>query len=73
MILKPRANTGTIHVTVGMSIDEDVPRRNRGGAIVGLDGRNNTEDKDANGVPDLFESATIVNSGSAPARGRHSV
>ncbi len=52
MILKPRGRTGTIHVTVGMSIDEDAPRRNRGGAIVGLDGRNNTEDRNANGVLD---------------------
>jgi len=52
MILKPRGKTGTIHVTVGMSIDEDAPRRNRGGAIVGLDGRNNTEDRNANGVLD---------------------
>jgi len=52
MILKTSSNTGTIHVTVGMSIDEDAPRRNRGGAIVGLDGRNNTEDRNANGVLD---------------------
>jgi hypothetical protein len=50
MILKPRATTGTIHVTVGMSINEDAPRRNRGGSIVGLNGRNDTEDKDANGL-----------------------
>ncbi|MBN2465632.1 hypothetical protein JXD38_08455 [candidate division WOR-3 bacterium] len=50
MILKTRDATGTIHVTVGMSIDEDAPRRNRGGAIVGLNGRNDTEDKDVNGV-----------------------
>jgi len=50
MILKTRGTTGTIHVTVGMSIDEDAPRRDRGGAIVGLNGRNDTEDKDANGV-----------------------
>jgi len=52
MILKPRSSTGTIHVTVGMSIDEDAPRRNRAGAIVGLDGRKNTEDRNANGVLD---------------------
>jgi hypothetical protein len=52
IILKPQATTGTIHVTVGMSIDEDAPRRNRGGAIVGLDGRNNTEDRNANGLLD---------------------
>jgi hypothetical protein len=52
MIFKPRSSTGTIHVTVGMSIDEDAPRRNRAGAIVGLDGRKNTEDRNANGVLD---------------------
>jgi len=52
MILKPRSTAGTIHVTVGMSIDEDAPRRNRSGEIVGLDGRNNTEDENANGVLD---------------------
>ena len=52
MILKPGGKTGTIHVTVGMSIDEDAPRRSRGGAIVGLDGRNNTEDRNANGLLD---------------------
>jgi hypothetical protein len=50
MILRSRGNKGTIHVTVGMSIDEDAPRRKQGGAIVGLNGRNDTEDKDANGV-----------------------
>ena len=55
MILKTRRSTGTIHVTVGMSIDEDAPRRNRAGAIVGLDGRNNTEDLNANGVLDAGE------------------
>lgn len=58
MILKPRGKIGTIHVTVGMSIDEDAPRRNRGGAIVGLDGRNNTEDRNANGVLDAGSEDT---------------
>jgi hypothetical protein len=50
MILKPRGNAGTIHVTVGMSIDEAAPRRIRDGSIRGLEGRNNSEDRDANGV-----------------------
>jgi len=59
MILKTRRNTGTIHVTVGMSIDEDAPRRNRAGAIVGLDGRNNTEDRNANGVLDPDEDTGL--------------
>jgi hypothetical protein len=52
MILKPRGSTGTIHVTVGMSIDEAAPRRIRDGSIRGMDGRNNTEDRNANGVLD---------------------
>jgi hypothetical protein len=59
MILKTRRNTGTIHVTVGMSIDEDAPRRNRAGAIVGLDGRNNNEDRNANGVLDVEEDTGL--------------
>ena len=59
MILKTRRTTGTIHVTVGMSIDEDAPRRNRAGAIVGLDGRNNTEDRNANGVLDVDEDTGL--------------
>jgi hypothetical protein len=50
MILKTRGGTGHIHVTIGMSIDEDAPRRVRDGSIRGLDGRNNAEDRDANGV-----------------------
>ena len=50
MVLKSRGNTGRIHVTVGMSIDEAAPRRIRDGSIRGLEGRNNTEDRDANGV-----------------------
>lgn len=59
MILKTRGATGTIHVTVGMSISEDAPRRNRGGAIVGLNGRNDTEDKDANGVLSELEDTGL--------------
>ncbi|MBM3313125.1 hypothetical protein FJY70_00870, partial [candidate division WOR-3 bacterium] len=59
MILKTRRTTGTIHVTVGMAIDEDAPRRNRAGAIVGLDGRNNTEDRNANGVLDEDEDTGL--------------
>ncbi|GEM_PF-758893 len=59
MVLKTRRGTGTIHVTVGMSINEDAPRRNRAGAIVGLDGRNNTEDRNANGVLDVEEDTGL--------------
>jgi hypothetical protein len=52
MILRPRGNTGNIHVTVGMSIDEAAPRRIRDGSIRGLEGRGNNEDRNANGVLD---------------------
>jgi hypothetical protein len=66
MILKPRGKTGSIHVTVGMSIDEDAPRRNRGGEIVGLDGRNNTEDRNANGLLDAGTEDTGLDTVFAP-------
>jgi hypothetical protein len=58
MIIKPRGNTGTIHVTVGMSIDEAAPRRIRDGSIRGLEGRNNTEDRNANGLLDAGKEDT---------------
>ncbi|HTW90913.1 MAG TPA: hypothetical protein VMH22_04325, partial [bacterium] len=59
MVMKSRGRTGTIHVTIGTSIDEDAPRRNRAGAIVGLDGLNDTEDKNGNGVLDDGEDVGL--------------
>jgi len=52
MILKTRQRKGMIHVSVGLSIDEDAPRRDRAGRIVGRDGRENTEDRNHNGQLD---------------------
>lgn len=49
LVLKTRRGRGIIHVTAGMSIDEDAPRRNRAAAIVGYNGRLDTEDRDGNG------------------------
>ncbi len=59
MVLKPRTKTGTIHVTLGMSIDEAAPRRIRDGSIRGLEGTNNSEDKNANGVLDVGEDVGL--------------
>ncbi|MBN2537121.1 hypothetical protein JXB37_02470 [candidate division WOR-3 bacterium] len=52
VILKSRRGAGRIHVSVGMSIDEDAPRRDRAGRIVGLNGRLDTEDENGNGILD---------------------
>ena len=52
IILKSRRGRGNIHVSVGMSIDEDAPRRDRRGKIVGLNGRLDTEDRNGNGILD---------------------
>lgn len=46
---------GTIHISVGSSIDEDVPRRNRDGTIVGYNGQEDTEDRNRNGILDKVE------------------
>ena len=52
IIARSRHGSGSIHVTVGMSIDEDAPRRSRSGEIVGLNGRLDTEDRNGNGILD---------------------
>ncbi len=52
IILKSRRGKGNMHISVGMSIDEDAPRRNRAGEIVGLNGRLDTEDRNGNGILD---------------------
>jgi hypothetical protein len=51
-VLRTRRNSGVIHVTLGTSIDEDAPRRRRDGAVAGLNGYEDTEDKNHNGVLD---------------------
>ncbi len=52
MIVRSKRNRGRIHVSVGMSIDEDAPRRTKGGGIAGYNGRMDTEDRNGNGVLD---------------------
>jgi len=52
VVLKTTATAGTIHFSIGTSIDEDAPRRTRSGRIVGRDGRLNTEDANFNGQLD---------------------
>lgn len=52
MVVKSRRGRGRIHVTVGMSIDEDAPRRTKSGRIAGYNGRMDTEDRNGNGVLD---------------------
>ncbi|UCG43230.1 MAG: hypothetical protein JSU73_01035, partial [candidate division WOR-3 bacterium] len=49
IVMRSRRLSGNLHVTAGVSIDEDAPRRNRSGMIVGYNGRFDTEDSDGNG------------------------
>ncbi len=59
IVLRSRRRSGRIHITVGYSIDEDAPRRNRAGRIVGYDGINNTEDRNGNGILDADEDTGL--------------
>ncbi len=52
LVMRSRRGRGKLHVTVGMSIDKDAPRRSRSGAILGLNGRLDSEDRNGNGVLD---------------------
>jgi hypothetical protein len=58
VILRTRRGRGTVHVSAGMSIDEDAPRRARDESIVGYNGRLDTEDKNGNGILDAEEEDT---------------
>jgi hypothetical protein len=58
MIMRSRTGQGRIHVTVGMSIDEDAPRRDRLGRIAGYNGREDTEDRNHNGQLDAEDEDT---------------
>jgi hypothetical protein len=49
-VFRTRHRSGRVHITVATSIDEDAPRRDKGGKIVGLNGREDTEDKNQSGV-----------------------
>ncbi|MEO0085755.1 MAG: hypothetical protein ABIK37_03905, partial [candidate division WOR-3 bacterium] len=52
LVVRSRRGRGNIHVSVGMAIDEDAPRRTRDGRIVGYNGRLDTEDRNGNGILD---------------------
>ncbi|MEO0108068.1 MAG: hypothetical protein ABIK62_02705, partial [candidate division WOR-3 bacterium] len=54
-VFRTSAGQGKIHITVGTSIDEDAPRRRPDGSIAGLNGLEDTEDKNHNGVLDKIE------------------
>lgn len=50
LIMRSGRNHGKIHISVGMAIDEDAPRRDKNGVIRGYNGRLDTEDKNGNGI-----------------------
>jgi hypothetical protein len=51
-VIRCRSLSGRIHITAATSIDEDAPRRTKSGAIAGLNGLEDTEDKNHNGSLD---------------------
>lgn len=60
IVMRSRRRRGSLHITAGVSIDEDAPRRNRAGAIVGYNGRYDTEDADGNGkLNEAFEDTGL--------------
>jgi len=59
MILRSRRGRGNIHVTIGMAIDEDAPRRSRDSTIKGYNGYLDTEDRNGNGVLDEWEDTGL--------------
>ncbi|MEO0021342.1 MAG: cell surface protein SprA [candidate division WOR-3 bacterium] len=59
MILRSRKGNGNVHITVGMAIDEDAPRRSRDGTIKGYNGYLDTEDRNGNGVLDEWEDTGL--------------
>lgn len=59
LVLRSRRGRGRIHVSIGMSIDEDAPRRSRRGRIVGYNGVLDSEDRDGNGQIDISEDTGL--------------
>lgn len=51
-VFRTKHHQGRIHITVATSIDEDAPRRRKDGSMAGLNGHEDTEDKNGNGVLD---------------------
>jgi len=75
LILRSKRGRGNIHVSIGMALDEDAPRRTKDGRIAGYNGRLDTEDRNGNGMLDedtedtgldtIPESDTLWQPGSA--------
>ncbi|MGQ9708070.1 MAG: hypothetical protein ACUVUR_04270, partial [bacterium] len=59
LIVRTRQGRGNLHVTLGMAIDEDAPRRDRGGTIRGYNGFLDTEDRNGNGILDAWEDTGL--------------
>ncbi|MFO7638288.1 MAG: hypothetical protein R6X14_03135 [bacterium] len=59
IVMRSRRGRGRLRVSVGMSIDEDAPRRARDGSIVGYNGRLDTEDQNGNGILDEGEDTGL--------------
>ncbi|MEO0073053.1 MAG: hypothetical protein ABIK43_00130 [candidate division WOR-3 bacterium] len=51
-VLRTRGRSGSIHVDLAMSLDEDAPRRTADGRIAGYNGFLDTEDRNMNGLLD---------------------
>jgi hypothetical protein len=66
-VLRTRRRQGRLHITVGTSIDEDAPRRRSDGTVAGYNGREDTEDRNHNGILDEAEGEdTGIDSVAAP-------
>ncbi|MEO0069343.1 MAG: hypothetical protein ABIK18_00930, partial [candidate division WOR-3 bacterium] len=59
IVLRTRRGKGNLHISVGMAIDEDAPRRDKGGRIRGYNGVLDTEDRNGNGVLDEDEDTGL--------------
>ncbi|MCR4423153.1 MAG: hypothetical protein WHU95_02170 [candidate division WOR-3 bacterium] len=59
VILRSQRGRGNLHISVGMAIDEDAPRRAKDGSIKGLNGRLDTEDRNGNGILDQDEDTGL--------------
>ncbi len=59
IIMRSQRNSGNLHVSMGMTVDEDAPRRDRNGKIRGYNGICDTEDKNGNGVLEEWEDTGL--------------
>lgn len=59
LVIRSRRRRGNLHVSVGMAIDEDAPRRAKDGSIRGINGRLDTEDRNGNGILDEDEDTGL--------------